>query len=102
LRPKSSQEGQRFGIAPRVTVWFNAWKYQTSEQAWAGLAHCIISQVTARMDAQTRELFWLKLHARRVNKEAVRRRVYGFLLRSLVPLGLIVVFISGCVQGFGP
>jgi hypothetical protein len=32
---------------PRVvrTVWFNAWKYQSSEQIWAGLADAILSQL---------------------------------------------------------
>ena len=27
----------------RTTVWFNAWKYQSGEQVWSGLAHAIIS-----------------------------------------------------------
>lgn len=29
----------------RTTIWFNAWKYQSSEQTWAGLAHAILTQV---------------------------------------------------------
>src|SRR5205085_5217297 len=28
----------------RLTVWFNAWKYQSSEQVWAGLADAILTQ----------------------------------------------------------
>jgi phospholipase C len=94
LKAQPSQDGVRFGIPPRATVWFNAWKYQTSEQIWAGLAHCIISQVTARMGMRNRELFWLKLHARRVNKEEVRRELYVLLLRQLFPLFVLVAAAS--------
>jgi hypothetical protein len=94
LEAKPSEEGQRYKIPPRVTVWFNAWKYQTSEQIWAGLAHCIISQVAARMDARSRELFWLKLHARRINKEALRRKSYELVVRHLAPLFLVLLIAS--------
>ncbi|HET8891942.1 MAG TPA: P-loop NTPase fold protein [Candidatus Angelobacter sp.] len=95
LAPKPSNDGQLYGISPRVTVWFNAWKYQTSEQIWAGLAHCIISQVAARMDARKRELFWLKLHARRINKDALRRKLYELLARYLAPV--ILVLLAICI-----
>ena len=101
----SNVEGARYGLPPRVTVWFNAWKYQTSEQIWAGMAHCIISQVTARMVPLDRELFWLRLHARRINTDEVRRKVYGVMLRALAPTALmiavgvaIVVWLSFTVQ----
>jgi hypothetical protein len=92
LMPKPTEEGPLYGISPRVTVWFNAWKYQTSEQIWAGLAHSIISQVTARMDPRSSELFWLSLYSRRVNKDAVRRKVYELALRDLIPLALKCLF----------
>jgi len=94
LEPVASKLGKLYDISPLITVWFNAWKYQTSEQIWAGLAHCIISQVTARMTAGQRELFWLKLNAARVNKEAVRKRIYGVLLRYLAPIALIGLVAS--------
>ena len=92
--PKLSALGELYGIPPRITVWFNAWKYQTSEQIWAGLAHCIISQVTARMNTHERESFWLKLHARRVNKEAVRRKLYELILRNLAPILVVGAICS--------
>ena len=97
LPSPSNVEGTRYGLPPRVTVWFNAWKYQTSEQIWAGMAHCIISQVTARMDVMQREMFWLRLHARRVNTDEVRRKVHKVLLRALVPAALIVMVACGMV-----
>jgi hypothetical protein len=105
LPTPSNVEGAAYGLPPRVTVWFNAWKYQTSEQIWAGMAHCIISQVTARMPPLDRELFWLRLHARRINTDEVRRKVHGVLLRALAPAALmivvacaIVVWLSATVQ----
>jgi len=95
LEPKPSEAGKRYGIPPRVTVWFNAWKYQTSEQIWAGLAHCIISQVTARMTPSNRELFWLKLHARRVDTNKIREEAYQAILKYLAPLVLAGFAITG-------
>src|SRR6202042_499267 len=91
LRP-----GKAYKFPPRITVWFNAWKYQTSEQVWAGMAHCIISQVTARMKVRDRELFWLRLHARRVNVEEVRGKVHESIVRQLVPMaaGMLLVCLA--------
>jgi hypothetical protein len=70
----------------RTTVWFNAWKYQSGEQVWSGLAHAIISQLTARMGRVERERFWATLNLRRVDGEAVRRRIYTVLVERLLPL----------------
>jgi hypothetical protein len=100
---RASEIGARYGIEPRATVWFNAWKYQTSEQVWAGLAHCIINQVTVRMPADQRELFWLKLNSRRVDVNAVRRKVYEMVLQDLMPrvlgwsigLALLLIVLLG-------
>jgi KAP family P-loop domain/Putative peptidoglycan binding domain len=76
----------------RPTVWFNPWMYQSGEQIWAGLAHEIISQVTERMEPADRERFWLQLNLRRVDREAVRRKVYRALFERLVPLlGIFVL-----------
>lgn len=94
FRPKPSEEGEKYQIPPRITVWFNAWKYQTSEQIWAGMAHCIISQITARMEMADRELFWLRLHARRIKVEEVRRKVTGLAIRHVVPYVLATVIAA--------
>jgi len=93
LEPKPSKDGAAYGVEARTTVWFNAWKYQTSEQVWAGMAHCIISQITARMETKERELFWARLHARRVNANEVRRKVYEEIARQLLPLALVVLVV---------
>ncbi len=97
-QPKASVDGFNREITPRLTVWFNAWKYQTSEQIWAGLAHCIISQVTARMSAINRELFWMKLHAARVDVNQLRWRVRLVVFRDLIPwLPAVGVFAIGAI-----
>jgi len=97
LPTPSNTEGLQYGLPPRITVWFNAWKYQTSEQIWAGMAHCIISQVTARMTPLERELFWLRLHARRINTDEVRRKIHELLLRMFVPAALVIVVVCAVV-----
>jgi hypothetical protein len=72
----------------RLTVWFNAWKYQSSEQVWAGLADSIITQVTGRMTIAQRERFWASLNFQRIDRAALRRWIYGALLTRLVGPGL--------------
>lgn len=72
----------------RPTVWFNPWMYQTGEQVWAGLAHEIVHQTTGRMSTVDRERFWLALNLSRVDREAVRRRIYRAVLTRLLPAAL--------------
>jgi hypothetical protein len=72
----------------RPTVWFNPWMYQSGEQVWAGLAHEIIMQVSGRMEPGDRERFWLELNLRRIDRQAVRRRVYRLLAERFLPLAL--------------
>ncbi len=79
----------------RPTVWFNPWMYQNGEQIWAGLAYEIITQITDRLAPGDRERFWLALNLRRVDGQALRRRVYRQLLERFLPwllgLGLAAV-----------
>jgi KAP family P-loop domain len=90
---------QRADAAPgrRSTAWFNPWMYQTSEQVWAALAHEIITQTTDRMPLAERETFWLKVNLARVDREALRRAVYGTLLGRLV--SVLLVFVPFAVVG---
>ncbi|MGX7826678.1 KAP family P-loop NTPase fold protein [Actinokineospora sp. 24-640] len=95
-----TQQPQALGVEPpaedwRPTVWFNPWAYQNSEQVWAGLAHAVISQVTDRLRPGDRERFWLKLNLARVDRLAVRRRVYRLLLERLAPFVLAFVLAAG-------
>ena len=58
------------------SIWFNAWRYQSSDQIWAGLAEAIIRGITDRMEPAERERFLLRLHLNRVDPERIRRKVY--------------------------
>jgi len=58
------------------TVWFNAWKYETSEQIWAGLVDAIVSQITERLPLIEREKFLLKLQLSRIDDGIVRKKIY--------------------------
>lgn len=88
-----SNSGEAKGIS---TVWFNAWKYESSEQLWAGMVDAIISQLAARMPLAEREAFYLRLHISRMDAGVIRRKVYNRLLESalsvmvwLIPLAII-------------
>ena len=67
----------------RTTVWFNAWKYQSSDQVWAGLAHAIISQIEQRMTVTERERFWASLNVKRLDLGEIRRRIHMAFLERL-------------------
>jgi hypothetical protein len=60
----------------RWTIWFNAWKYESSDQVWAGLVDAIVSQVADRLGPIDREMFLLKLNLARIDDNAVRRKIY--------------------------
>lgn len=64
----------------RWTVWFNAWQYESSEQVWAGLVDAIITQVSARLSLEQRELFLLRLNLARIDDGKVRQKLYDRLV----------------------
>jgi hypothetical protein len=68
--------------------------YQTGEQVWAGLAHEIIKQTTDRMSWVDRERFWLELNLRRIDEQAVRRKVYGLVVDRVLPTAVGGVFLA--------
>lgn len=59
----------------RWTIWFNAWKYESSEQVWAGLVDAIITQVSARLPLAEREMFLLRLNLARIDDGKVRQKL---------------------------
>lgn len=77
---------------------FNPWRYQNTEQVWAGLAHAIISQVTDRLRPGDRERFWLELNLARIDRLAIRRRVYRLVLERLLPF-LVTFVLAAVVAG---
>lgn len=96
--PPIDQEGPR-----RITIWFNAWKYESTAQVWAGLADCIVRQIGERLNPIERELFWFRLQLRRLDAGKIRQKIHQELFASLwekiislapvylVGLGLLIV-----------
>ncbi|HKO98828.1 MAG TPA: P-loop NTPase fold protein [Pyrinomonadaceae bacterium] len=71
------------------TVWFNAWKFQNSEQVWAGMAQTIISQLVEQIPSTLeREKFWLQLQRERLNFDAIRRDIHRALFERFLPKAL--------------
>ncbi|MEN8132828.1 MAG: P-loop NTPase fold protein [Pseudomonadota bacterium] len=76
-KDKENGSSKFMGETPkRYTVWFNAWKYESGDQLWAGLATAIIDQFTSRMTALERERFLLGLQASRIDPAKVRAQIY--------------------------
>jgi len=77
-----SEEQQATAEAPKHlwTIWFNAWKYDTSEQVWAGLVDAIVSQVADRLPLIEREKFLLRLQVARIDDTILRKRIYDRVL----------------------
>ena len=53
--PPINIENEQQKVKPLITIWFNAWKYESTEQVWSGLADTIIQQVSARLPSKERE-----------------------------------------------
>jgi hypothetical protein len=91
------------------TVWFNAWKYQNSEQLWAGMAYSILSQLVSQISSPfEREKFWLALQAERIDFNAIRRDIHRMVFERIAPwiaisvvIGLVglLVFLIGFFAG---
>lgn len=67
-------------IANLLTIWFNAWKYESVNQVWSGLVDAVMHQVAARLSPADRELFWLRLNLRRIDADTIRRTIYERVL----------------------
>ena len=66
----------------RITVWLNAWKYESTSQIWAGLADAIISQVGNRLSIVERERFFFRLHLKRLDVGKIRNRITNDLVST--------------------
>lgn len=82
----------------RFTVWFNAWKYESGDQLWAGLATAIIDQLSARMRPVDREIFLLRLQASRIDPAKVRRQIHEFALaQTLTALRHVWIWVRAAI-----
>ena len=83
----------------RVTIWFNAWKYESTTQVWAGLADCIVQQIGERLGPVERELFWFRLQLRRLDAAKIRRKIYEEVFSQF--LGKFLPWLWAYVLGPG-
>lgn len=68
----------------RITVWFNPWKYENTEQVWSGLAETIISGIARRcINPIERERFWLRLNLNRIDADKLRRQIHAQILEKV-------------------
>jgi hypothetical protein len=100
-------------VKQRVTIWFNAWRYESTEQVWAGLADSIVREVVHRMkDPFERDWFLLQLNIHREGAKDVLdwitshirtylwNTVRPWLWTSLVAAGSsIIVLLFGEILG---
>jgi tetratricopeptide (TPR) repeat protein len=66
-----------------VTIWFDPWEYENTEQLWAGLAHSIVREIIDRLPSVGRELFLLQLNLRIFNFKDLLRWVKSYILRQV-------------------
>ncbi len=105
-RPKKSEN------SGRITVWFNAWRYENTTQIWAGLAYAIIKQILEKIDKEDQERFWCVLNKETLENanihEKINRRIHDNWLNKIkkwiipysVGIGVISIpLISGIVNG---
>ncbi|MEM1451920.1 MAG: P-loop NTPase fold protein [Planctomycetota bacterium] len=88
------------GVIP--SVWFNPLYYRASEQVWAGLAHAILHQLSERLEPDgSREEFWFRLHAARINVSAVREDLTRSLFTRFLPWAVVELLMGliGTVGG---
>ena len=85
-----------------VTVWFNPWVHQSSEEVWSGLAWSIIDATRNILSpCADRQRYWLSRNASRLDCAAVRRvilqRIWRPTLAAAVALAapLVIALISG-------
>jgi len=73
----------------KITVWFNAWKYENNQQVWAGLADAIIRQITDRLTSEMeRTKFWIRvnrdlLQAEKIEEKVKKNTINAWINKSL-------------------
>jgi hypothetical protein len=75
------------------TVWFNAWKYQSSEQIWAGIGHAIVTQLVEKLEPVQQEQFWYQLRLPHIDRQAIQRKIFRYVLNNL-PFTILSVLLT--------
>jgi tetratricopeptide (TPR) repeat protein len=85
----------------QVTIWFNAWKYESTEQIWSGLADSIIRGISNRMTNSPLERQWflLQLNLHREGADSVLGWITSYSLSYLWHRVRPVVWASAAAVG---
>ncbi|MDT0481500.1 KAP family P-loop NTPase fold protein [Streptomyces doebereineriae] len=83
-----------------VTVRFNPWSYQTSDQIWAGLSREIVeaSRTAQGVDGRARETYWLQRNAARLDRHQLRRTAARRLLSPLLRVAVFALVVPVVAQ----
>lgn len=84
------------------TVWFNPWKYQSSEQIWAGIGHALITQLIGKYEPEEQERIWLRLRLKRIDRNEIRKNIHRRILNSWIPwlAASVIAIVSGIIYSF--
>lgn len=87
------------------TVWFNPWKYQSSEQIWAGMGHAIITQlIEKKKNPVEREKLWLRLRLKRIDLIKLRSDLQNYLigkgLHFFIDIFILILILIGLIFVF--
>lgn len=81
------------GVRKAITVWFNPWMYENTDQVWAGLTQEITQSIMVCLpDGQRRRLFF-DLNLKRTGPEAMRRQILASARPNSIR-GLVVVAVA--------
>lgn len=85
----------RVPMLKNPTVWFNPWKYQSSEQLWSGLGHTIITQLVKKLSPLDQEKFWLRITMRRFDRDKLKKELRMKILDKALVWIIATIFALG-------
>ena len=85
----------RVSTLKNPTVWFNPWKYQSSEQLWSGLGHTIITQLVKKLSPLDQEKFWLRITMRRFDRDKLKKELRMKILDKALVWIIATIFALG-------
>ena len=91
LFPKEDQkiEKKKFKKTEYPTIWFNVWKYESTEQIWAGLLHAIVTQYAQRLTPKQQQMFYFYLNIQRQDPNEIRniikKRISNYWWQKMYP-----------------
>lgn len=95
-------KSRKNAIKENPTIWFNPWKYQSSEQIWAGMGHSIITQLVGKHSPAQQELIWLRIRLKRIDREVIRKEIHKRVLGIWGIKAICIAFGILCLLTFIP